>query len=192
MVPICASWHSRSVTPVSLRWPAAVLVAAAAMAFAPPDSNARVSIDVRDADVHNVLRLIADAGQVNVVVPEEVQGKVTLRLHNTRWREALDAVLASRGLGRVTEGNVIYVDTLQRLERARRRSIERTDRQTSLSPMVTRVIPVRYARAADLAPMVRGLLSTEGQVVVDARANLLVVTDRLGVVRTIVTKWGGR
>ncbi|CAN0600108.1 unnamed protein product, partial [Laminaria digitata] len=84
------------------------------------------------------------------------------------------------------------VDTLQRLARARRRSIERTVRQTSLSPMVTRVIPASYARAADLAPMVRGLLSEQGRVVVDTRANLLVVTDRLGVVRTIVTKWGGR
>lgn len=162
------------------------------MAFAPPDSNPRVSIDVRDADVHNVLRLIADAGRVNVVVPSEVQGKVTLRLHNTPWREALDAVLASRGLGRVFEGNIIYVDTHERLERARRRAIDRSDRQTSLSPMVTRVIPVRYARASDMAPLVRGMLSAEGQVVVDARSNLLVVTDRLGVVRTIVTKWSGR
>src|SRR5262245_56519127 len=73
----------------------------------------RISLDLKDADLHNVMRLLSDVGKVNLVVPDEVKGKVTNKLRNVPWTEALDVILRAKGLGREQNGNVIQIDTLE-------------------------------------------------------------------------------
>lgn len=136
-----------------------------------------VSIDVKDAEVANVLRLFADVGQVNLVVSDAVKGKVTVRLHGVDWREAFGVVLKQHQLGMERNGTVISVDTLARLtDRAERRARLTTARQ-ELAPLKTVLIPVRYAKAKELEPIVRSLLTGRGTVAVDQRSNTLIVTD---------------
>lgn len=143
-----------------------------------PECQAKpITLDVRDADVHDVLRLLADTAGVDVVVPAEVTGRVTLKLRGARWVDALDVVLAARGLGRVWQGDVIYVDTVARLAEADAARAARGRAAVAEARLLTRVIPLSYARAEDLAPIVRGLLSPRGRVAVDARTNSLIVTD---------------
>src|SRR5207344_467668 len=67
----------------------------------------RIDLDLKDADVHNVLRLLADVGQVNIVTADNVQGNVTIRMRNVPWDQALDVVLQAKGLGMVRSGNLI-------------------------------------------------------------------------------------
>src|SRR5262245_1975781 len=93
---------------------AALLLALLLLIGAAPPPR-RISIDIKDADIHNVLRLIADAGKVNIVVPDDVKGRVTIKLRNVPWTEALDVILRSKGLGREKTGSVIQVDTLERI-----------------------------------------------------------------------------
>ena len=62
----------------------------------------RISIDLQDADIHVVLKFLADYGGFNLVVDDSVQGKVTVRLKDVTWQDALAAVLASKGLGATT------------------------------------------------------------------------------------------
>src|SRR5688572_21553012 len=84
----------------------------------------RISLDVKDAELHNVLRLLADTGRVNIVVPDDVKGKVTIKLRNVPWTEALDVILRSKGLGREQQGGVIQVDTLERIVKRQRDQAE--------------------------------------------------------------------
>lgn len=179
-------------TPVRFRLPALVAVAVCVLAFGPAKAEPRVTIDVWQADIHNVLRLIADAGGMNIVVPAEVSGKVTLKLKNVPWPQALETVLASRQLGQVRHGNVIFVDTHARLAESDRASLEARPAHTLSTELVTRVIPVHYARAKDLLPLVRALLSARGTVLADERANVLVVTDGLEVLPKVLAQVGGR
>ncbi len=61
--------------------------------------DARVSMDFVEADIHDVLRLLAEVGDVNIVVSEGVQGQVTVHLDDVAWQQAFDAILATQGLG---------------------------------------------------------------------------------------------
>jgi type II secretory pathway component HofQ len=71
--------------------------------------GAPVDLDVKGADIHDVCRLIADVGHVNIVVAGEVTGTVTLKLKRIPWDQALDVVMKTRGLVAEREGNVIVV-----------------------------------------------------------------------------------
>lgn len=72
-----------------------------------------ISLDLQDADIHTVLRFIADYADLNLVVDDSVQGKVTVRLKNVTWQDALSAVLASKGLGATTTGKSLVIAPLR-------------------------------------------------------------------------------
>jgi len=59
----------------------------------------RIDLDLKDADIHNILRLLADVGRVNIVTADDVQGNITIRMRNVPWDQALDVVLQAKGLG---------------------------------------------------------------------------------------------
>lgn len=154
-----------------------VLLSTSALAAPPRAETRRISIDVVRADVHDVLRMLAEMGKVNVVVSDEVKGKVTLKLRDVPWNQVLDTVLSTHGLGQERTGNVVRVAPLKRLtEEAEARAKLKQSRE-ELAPLNTYFIPVSHARAADLLPHVKAQLSPRGRVSVDARTNTLVVTD---------------
>ncbi|MDR2340677.1 MAG: type IV pilus secretin PilQ [Deltaproteobacteria bacterium] len=78
----------------------------------------RISLDFQNADIHNILRLIGEVSGKNVVVSDAVSGKVTLKLRNVPWDQALDIVLASKNLDVEENGNVLRVDTRENMRRA--------------------------------------------------------------------------
>jgi type IV pilus assembly protein PilQ len=140
----------------------------------------RVDLDLKDADVHNVLRLLADVGQVNIVTADNVQGSVTIRMRNVPWDQALDIVLQSKNLGMVRQANMIRVAPLTDLEKEREMQIARRQQEVKLAPIETRLIPVSYARAEDLQDRARPLLSERGSIAVDERTNVMIVRDIAG------------
>jgi type IV pilus assembly protein PilQ len=137
----------------------------------------RIDLDFYNADIHNILRLLADVGGVNIVTSDDVEGTVTIRMRNVPWDQALETVLQAKGLGMVRRDNLIRVAPLATLEKEREAAIARRKQQVELAPIETRLIPVSYATAGDLEPRVRELLSTRGTVSVDERTNVLIVRD---------------
>src|SRR5206468_4454773 len=76
----------------------------------------KVSFEFKDIDIHNLLRIIAEVSKKNIVVADDVQGKVTIRLRNVPWDQALELILRSKGLGKEEFGNIIRVAPLKTLE----------------------------------------------------------------------------
>ena len=72
-------------------------------------AGARIDLDVKGADLHDVFRLIADVGKVNIVVAGDVSGTITLKLKSVPWDQALDVVARAKNLSLEREGNVIVV-----------------------------------------------------------------------------------
>jgi type IV pilus assembly protein PilQ len=140
----------------------------------------RIQLDLKDADVHNVLRLLADVGQVNIVTADNVSGSVTIKMTNVPWDQALDVVLQSKGLGMVRGGNIIRVAPLPQLEKEREMAIARRRQELQLAPLETRLIPVSYATAEDIQSRAREVLSGRGSIAVDARTNVLIARDVAG------------
>jgi type IV pilus assembly protein PilQ len=140
-------------------------------------SGRRIDLDFKDADIHNILRLLAEVGGVNVVTSDEVSGTVTIRMRNVPWDQALDVILQAKGLGMVRQGNLIRVAPLETLEKEREAAIAKLKQREQLAPLETRLVPVSYARGEDLRPRVAELLSSRGTVSVDERTNVLIVRD---------------
>jgi type II secretory pathway component HofQ len=157
---------------------AALLALASPSLAAPPRvESKRINLDVVRADVHNVLRMLADVGRLNLVVSEHVQGEVTLKLKNVPWREALDVVLASKGLGQELQGNVLRVAPVKELAEETAARTQLKQAREEAAPLKTSFIPVSHARASELLPHVQAQLSARGKASVDARTNTIIVTD---------------
>lgn len=137
----------------------------------------RIDLDLKDADIHNVLRLLADVGQVNIVTADNVTGTVTIRMRNVPWDRALDTVLQAKSLGMVRTGNVVRVAPLADLEKEREMAIARRKQEYQLAPVETRLIPVSYAHAGDIQMRAKDMLSPRGSIAVDDRTNVMIVRD---------------
>lgn len=140
----------------------------------------RIDLDLKDADVHNVLRLLADVGRVNIVTADNVSGTVTIRMRDVPWDRALDVVLQSKSLGMVQEGNIVRVAPLADLEKEREMAIARRKQEFQLTPLETRLVPVSYAQAGEIQARAKDLLSPRGSIAVDDRTNVLIVRDVAG------------
>jgi len=143
-------------------------------------SGRRIDLDLKDADIHNILRLLADVGRVNVVTADDVTGNVTIRMRNVPWDQALDVVLQAKGLGMVRTGNLIRVAPLATLQKERELRLAAAKQEYELTPLETRLIPVSYARADELQNRARDLLSPRGTIAVDERTNVLIARDISG------------
>ncbi|HWZ92282.1 MAG TPA: type IV pilus secretin PilQ, partial [Polyangiaceae bacterium] len=140
----------------------------------------RIDLDLKDADVHNVLRLLADVGQVNIVTADNVTGTITIRMRNVPWDQALDVVLQAKGLGVVQRANMLRVAPLADLEKERELQIARRQQEVKLAPLETRLIPVSYAQASEIQDRAKPLLSERGSIAVDDRTNVMIVRDLAG------------
>ncbi|HQK19884.1 MAG TPA: type IV pilus secretin PilQ, partial [Polyangiaceae bacterium] len=137
----------------------------------------RIDLDLKDADIHNVLRLLADVGRVNIITADNVSGSVTIRMRDVPWDRALNVVLQAKSLGMTQEGNVIRVAPLAELEKEREMAIARRKQEYELTPIETRLIPVSYASAGEVQARAKDLLSPRGSIAVDDRTNMLIARD---------------
>lgn len=137
----------------------------------------RIDLDFKDADIHNILRLLAEVGGVNIVTSDDVSGSVTIRMRDVPWDQALDVIMEAKGLGAERRGNLIRVAPQSVLEKERELAIARKNQQVQLAPLETRLVPVSYATASDMQPRVQEVISPRGSVAVDERTNVLIVRD---------------
>lgn len=137
----------------------------------------RLSLDFKDADIKNILRLIAEVSNLNVMAGDDVKGKVTIRLIDVPWDQALDLILFSNQLGKMRMGNVIRVAPVEVLKKEEEQVLTSKRTKEKLEDLVTELIPVNYASAQELAVQVKNILSDRGSVSVDSRTNTLVLKD---------------
>ncbi len=150
---------------------------AAAVAGAPA-GEARLSLDAKDAQVRDVVSLLAELGGFQAVFDPDTQCTLTLRLHDARWQTVLETTLRACGLAQEEEAGVMRVARRSRLAEeaaARRRLAEERARG---GPDRIALFRLSYARAEALAPLVRSRLPPRSDVTWDARTNTLIVTTR--------------
>ena len=153
-----------------------------------------VSLDFKDADVHNVLRLLAEVSKLNIVATDDVRGKVTLRLFDVPWDQAFDIVLQVLSLESTQEGNVLRISTVRRLREEREELRKAQEAAHAVEPLHVDYIRVNYAKAVKLAEIIsgtglnavrsrvggaveNGVLTSRGSVFVDEYTNTLIVRD---------------
>jgi type IV pilus assembly protein PilQ len=137
----------------------------------------RVSLDFKDVEIADVLRLIAEVSDLNIIAGDEVAGNVTIRLVEVPWDQALDVILMTKGLGFVRVGNVLRIapsDVLKAEEEVR---LQERRNKEKLEDLEVKLLPVNYAAVKDVEGLVKRLLSARGTVNLDERTNTLIIKD---------------
>jgi type IV pilus assembly protein PilQ len=149
----------------------------------------RLSLNFQDIEVRAVLQLLADFTELNLVTSDTVDGKITLRLKNVPWDQALDIILKSKGLSKRQVDNVIMVAPTEEIAAREQLELESQQKIEELAPLRSDFIQVNYAKAEDLATLLKSeenrLLSERGNVTVDARTNTLLIQDTTGKLQDI-------
>jgi type IV pilus assembly protein PilQ len=154
----------------------------------------KLSLNFQDIEVRSVLQLIADFTSLNLVASDSVSGKITLRLQNVPWDQALDLILKTKGLDKRTVGNVMLVAPADEIAARERLEMESNNQSEKLAALRSEFIQVNYAKASDMLGLINGpskLLSERGAASVDSRTNTLIVLDtpkRIEEIRDVVMR----
>lgn len=152
----------------------------------------RISLNFQDIEIRAVLQLIADFTELNLVASDTVRGRITLRLQNVPWDQALELVLKTKGLDKRQVGNVLMVAPAAEIAERERQEIEANKQIAELAPLQSEFVRIRYANAKQIVSLFKAgseeggrLISRRGSVVVDARTNSLIITDTATKLREI-------
>lgn len=140
--------------------------------------NETISVDFPDEDVRTIITNVADLYDLNVVIPETLVGRLTLKLKDVTWRQVFDVVLEPLGYTYVEEENIIKIKSIADMLQ---------------EPVETQVFIINYATAGELSGSIKPLIDERvgGRLQVDARSNALVVTERpsrMGGIQSIIER----
>ncbi|MBU0600156.1 AMIN domain-containing protein [bacterium] len=127
-----------------------------------------ISLDFRNADIIDVLRIISHKTGINIVASKNVKGTVTIKLDNVTWRNALSVLLQAYDYNYIEEGEIIRVDTKEKLMK---------------EALMTKVFTLKYAESTKLAASLKDMLTIGvGNISVDTRSNAIIITDNFKVI----------
>ncbi len=137
----------------------------------------RISLDFQQADITNILRLIAEVSGFNIVVGEGVNSKVTMKLVSAPWDQTLDMLLRMNGLGMIRQGSIVWVDTLANIAKQQDEEARARDSKLKAEKMVERVFYIRHLNAQELLTGLRQFISSRGKMNISKGTNALIVRD---------------
>jgi type IV pilus assembly protein PilQ len=136
-------------------------------------SAGNVSLDFRDADIANVLKILSFKSGVNIVVAPEVTGLVTIQLHDVPWKQALEVVLETYGYAFEQKGNIITVTTVENLKQRRENAMLLAEQE----PLETKTFTLNFGRASEIIASIDKMKTERGSIDFDERTNTLIITD---------------
>lgn len=141
-------------------------------------TGAPITLDFKDGDLVDIFRLFADISGLNIVINPGVSGKVSLKLTEVPWDQALDLILKTNGLGKTVENNVVRIAKLSDLQKEEQEQRKLQEEKALAGDLHTWRKTLSYAKAAKLAPTVQKVaLSARGLITLDERTNTMIITD---------------
>ena len=145
-----------------------------------PYSGEPIDLNFQDVELRSVLQIIAEVAELNLVVSDEVEGNITLRLKNVPWDQALDIVLRTEGLDKRVLGNVLLVAKAEEIAKREAQELKNSQKIEELAPLQTQYIQVDFRKASDMKTYLEdALLITQkrGFIMADDETNVLMVRD---------------
>jgi type IV pilus assembly protein PilQ len=139
--------------------------------------GALMSLTLKDADIRDVLRVIAVKAGLNLIIDPGITGKVTCELVKIPWDQALDLILKSNKLGKVLEGNVLRVGDSKVLasEEDEHRKLLEAKKLSGPIKVLTRTLS--YAKVDTIRSTLKSQLTRRGNIIIDKRTNTLIISD---------------
>jgi type IV pilus assembly protein PilQ len=139
----------------------------------------KISLDFQDAEIGPIFRLLADVNGYNLVLDPSVRGKITIKLMNVPWDQALDIILNTFNLSKSIEGNILWIAPTGVFAKILDDKAKEKEAAEKAEPLTQEIIRINYATAGDISSAISQgkLLSPRGSITIDARMNTLVIKD---------------
>jgi type IV pilus assembly protein PilQ len=141
----------------------------------------KISLDFQNAEIVPIFRLLADVNGYNLVVDPSVQGKVTIKLMNVPWDQALEIILnnTTPPLSYTLRGNILWIAPVSKFDTLVKEKEKLRKSEESAEPLTQEIIRVNYATASEIRSAISSakLLSPRGDITIDSRMNTLIVKD---------------
>jgi type IV pilus assembly protein PilQ len=136
-----------------------------------------LNLNLVNADIHNVFRLISAVSNLNIVSSDDVDGEVTVQLAEVPWDQALAAILQAKGLGAVQYGTIVRVAPIDSIRKEREDAAAAKAAEIDSLPLRVLTLPLNYANANEVMAQLEAMLSKRGSLAFDERTNSLIVRD---------------
>lgn len=157
----------------------------------------KISIIMNDIDVREALSFLSDESGVNMIIDDNVSGRISIKLKSVPWDQAFALILKSKGLAYVRQGSVIRVASAERLFREEAGAVAIKNIERNNAPLKVRRFFIGYSDVTDLEKKIQSFLSDQakvlqataaqdsantqqagrGSVISDARTSSIIVTD---------------
>ncbi len=134
--------------------------------FKTENSKNLITLDVKDLELKDVLKIISQASGLNIIMDNDVKANVTITLTDVTWQTALSNILRINELTYKKYGNIIRVTTQTTAKK-----------EEEITPVTTKIITLNFAKAADLQQSLSKMLSNRGNIQVNVNTNSLIVTE---------------
>lgn len=155
--------------------------------FANDQNVQRLSLSFDEAPVELILQALADYQQVNLLIAPGVTGKLSLRLDDVPWQQALSLVTRLARLTVVQEENVLLVYPESWRQQKEQDEKSRREEKSQQLPLSQRSVALHYASAAEAYRSLQGerqaLMTARGSATVDIRTNTILLRDTLAAVK---------
>jgi type IV pilus assembly protein PilQ len=149
----------------------------------------RINLDLEEAPIHAVFRLISHVSNLNIVSGDDVVGTVTVSLRDVPWDQAFSAVLQAKGMAAQRFGNIVRVAPIETIKAEQQAALEANKAREELTPLKILIIPLNYAKASEVGSQIETQLTPRGTVEVDTRSNQVIIKEteaRLAQLRELV------
>jgi type IV pilus assembly protein PilQ len=155
----------------------------------PGYAGEKLSLNFQNIEVRSVLQVIADFTGLNIITSDTVAGNITLRLKDVPWDQAMDIIMANKGLTMRKNGNVILVAPADEVAAKEKAALESVQALADLEPLRTETFTLKYQKAESFKKILTGedsggssgqnksILSKRGSAVMDPRTNTLFIQD---------------
>jgi type IV pilus assembly protein PilQ len=161
------------------------VVSLAAPAAKPRYTGQKVSLAFDDANIRNILQLIAEVSNLNIIASDDVKGTITLRLVEVPWDQALDLIMDIKDLGMLREGNVVRVMPREKIRQMQEERFKAARTKEELEDLVTETMIVSYSDIKTVAEQLAKRKTDRGKIIEDTRNKRIIVTDIPSVVAEI-------
>jgi type IV pilus assembly protein PilQ len=145
----------------------------------------KISLVFDDANIRNILQLIAEVSDLNIIAGDEVKGTITLRLVDVPWDQALHLIMDIKGLGMLRDGNVVRILPKEQIRKMREEEFTSARTLEKLEDLVTEVVTINYSNVEEVSKRSKEYLTERGKIIADLRNKKLIVTDIPSVVAAI-------
>jgi type IV pilus assembly protein PilQ len=136
-----------------------------------------ITFNFQDMDIEDALFTIAQKMKLNLVLGDDIKGKISLILNDVPYDQALDVILRTKGLDKIIEGNIMIVAPMEEIAQRKEFELMSKNKIKTIKPLTNEEVQVNYAKATELMPLLETMKSERGKIMIDDRTNKIFLED---------------